>query len=513
MKEILTASEKINHEYCASVVKVGEVIPIENSDFLAYTMINGKSIVVRKDEVSEGDIMFYADNETKLNEDFLGANNLYELSEFDKNSNASEVGALLTELKSFKNQFIKSPEDSLLKEKIEEIEGRLKTMVGFFNKQSRVRMIRLRKVPSMGFLFSKEAMMKWCPEVSELNLEDYVGKDFDTVNGELFIKVYVPYIPEVRERGHSPKNQKRVERFDRMIEGEFWFHYDTQPLNKNFYRLNPETPVVVSVKVHGTSAIFAHILTKKPKEYKTPFNWLTKLVNKLNLSLPIKWQKTEEVYDYIYSSRKVIKNQYINTKVTGGYYGEDVWGEYNELLKPYIPEGMTVYGEIFGYTTGSQKMIQDGYDYGCQEGTNKLMPYRITTSEQGGVKREWEVSEVKEWTENLIKSHPEIADRIFPIVILYEGTLGNLYPEVDPSNHWGENVLNLMSNESRWLMEKRESLCKKKVPREGIVLRIIKDPMKEAFKLKTTAFLEREAKEVDKGQVDVEMAENYGEEG
>ena len=174
---------------------------------------------------------------------------------------------------------------------------------------------------------------------------------------------------------------------------------------------------------------------------------------------------------------------------------------------------MTVYGEIFGYTTGSQKMIQDGYDYGCQEGTNKLMPYRITTSEQGGVKREWEVSEVKEWTENLIKSHPEIADRIFPIVILYEGTLGNLYPEVDPSNHWGENVLNLMSNESRWLMEKRESLCKKKVPREGIVLRIIKDPMKEAFKLKTTAFLEREAKEVDKGQVDVEMAENYGEEG
>ena len=59
--EILSSSKTINHEYCASIVKVSEVIPIENSNFLAYTMINGKSIVVRKDEVSEGDILFYAD--------------------------------------------------------------------------------------------------------------------------------------------------------------------------------------------------------------------------------------------------------------------------------------------------------------------------------------------------------------------------------------------------------------------------------------------------------------------
>lgn len=34
MKDILTSSKEINHEYCCTVVRIGEVKPIENSDFL-----------------------------------------------------------------------------------------------------------------------------------------------------------------------------------------------------------------------------------------------------------------------------------------------------------------------------------------------------------------------------------------------------------------------------------------------------------------------------------------------
>ena len=58
-------------------------------------------------------------------------------------------------------------------------------------------------------------------------------------------------------------------------------------------------------------------------------------------------------------------------------------------------------------------------------------------------------------------------------------------------------------------MEKPEPMCIQKVPREGIVLRIDNDPLREAFKLKTVAFFEREQKLIDQGEVDGEMLEGY----
>jgi hypothetical protein len=78
MKELLQTSEKIQHEYCCTVVRIGELKPIQDSDFLATTLVNGIQIVVRKDETHEGDIMIYAMNETQLNKEFLVINNLFE---------------------------------------------------------------------------------------------------------------------------------------------------------------------------------------------------------------------------------------------------------------------------------------------------------------------------------------------------------------------------------------------------------------------------------------------------
>ena len=73
---ILSKSENLKQEYCCSIIKVGTLKPIEGSDFLAQTFIGDASIVVRKDQVNEGDLMFYASNECQLNEKFLSANNL-----------------------------------------------------------------------------------------------------------------------------------------------------------------------------------------------------------------------------------------------------------------------------------------------------------------------------------------------------------------------------------------------------------------------------------------------------
>ena len=41
-------------------------------------------------------------------------------------------------------------------------------------------------------------------------------------------------------------------------------------------------------------------------------------------------------YGPVYSSRTVIKNQYINEDVNAGYYGTDIWSEYGDIIYPYL---------------------------------------------------------------------------------------------------------------------------------------------------------------------------------
>ena len=503
MSKIFTMSAEGKSEYCCNVVKIGEIKPIDGSDFLGDTMVNGQSVVVRKDQVHEGDVYFYAANECQLNEKFLSVNNLFDISSFELNANAEEVKELLVKSD--------STEDKNERDKYRD---EAKRKVGFFNKNGRVRMIRLRKVPSYGFLFGLDEMVKYCPKAKDVNLEDYINKDFDTVDGELFVKAYVPYVPERTHANGNKRNrkaQKKINRFDRMIPGEFVLHYDTNPLGKNMWRINPDDKVTISCKLHGTSGIFANVKTHVP--IKLPI-----IKRAWNLFVDTTgFFKKHRIIDYtteygnVYSSRTVIKNQYINKNVNGGFYSTDVWYDYNELLKDKIDKGMTVYGEIIGYISGSQTMIQKQYDYGCEVGTNKFMPYRITTEYENGKKYEWDVSEVKEWTEQLIKKYPDIKERIEIIDILYHGTLKDLYPQFDVTDHWHENVLEALKNDKEHFgMELDEPLCKAyKVPREGLVIRIDGDPVAEAFKLKTDVFYGKELKEIDAGNVDMEMQDTY----
>ena len=67
---------------------------------------------------------------------------------------------------------------------------------------------------------------------------------------------------------------------------------------------------------------------------KQPLNWKQKIA---------KWLTGEEfnIYDYIYSSRTVIKNKYYNREANGGFYGVDVWKYAHEVVKPYLQKGMT----------------------------------------------------------------------------------------------------------------------------------------------------------------------------
>lgn len=516
MKKIFTLSENASLEYSAAICKIGEVKPIEGSDFLGQTVVFGQNLVVRKDEMKEGDVVVYCPIETILNKAFLSSNNLYEISERERNSNFEEVQRLYDE------------------GKIDEA----KSKVGFFNKHGRIKILTLRKTPSVGFIFKPENLLKWKPNLDLSHIDDYINEQFDTIDGELFIKVYVPYVPEQSVRDGNRmmrKRNKKIRRMSRMVEGEFSFHYDTNQLNNNMWKIDPTDSVTVTLKEHGTSGIFCNILVKTPlhlnsvqklinkhisKNIKTlhkeikhrPYN-KNFCVNKLNSLKKHKIKTFTQKYGNIYSSRGVIKNEFINQGVTSGFYKTDIWGEYNKILSPYVDKGMSLYGEIVGYLTGSQKMIQKSYDYGCMEGENYFMPYRIVTKNENGVKKEWNVSDVEKWTKKLLKEHPELKKNVHPIKILYHGTLANLYPEISVTEHWHENILEALKNDKiHFGMEENEPFCKNKVPREGIVLRIDDDEKAEAFKLKCLKFYNYEKGLIDKGEVDIEMTQGYAEE-
>lgn len=508
-ENIFTMSKNGVSEYCCTVVRIGEVLPIEGSDFLGQTLIFGESIVVRKDSIKEGDFVFYATNETQLNKKFLSVNNLFEIGERSLNSNYETVEKLMQE------------------NRVDEA----KSLVGFFNKHGRVKMIRLRGIVSMGFVFKKEELVRYNPKVADVDLESIVGVDFDTIDGELFVKAYVKPLPEERSKSNANRADKKIKKFNRMIPGQFSFHYDTNPLQKNIHRIKPTDIVTISLKEHGTSAIFANILTKKPinlslidkifnKKYR---NEIKNVINKSKNSYVLKQNKENKIselrkhikpnfvvgYGNVYASRKIIKNQTINQNVGKGYYKSDVWGYYNKLIEKYISKGMTLYGEILGYVPETNTPIQGSYDYGCKPGESYLMPYRITTVENGK-KKEWNVEDVYKWTVKLLKDVPSLKQNVKPIKILYHGTLKDLYPEISTTEHWHDNVLQAMKKDKEhFAMEENEPFCKNKVPREGLCIRIDNDEIAECFKLKCQRFIDKESKEIDKGNVDIEMEQAY----
>ena len=520
-------SEGANPNYLAVITKVGEIHPIEGADKICRTIVNGFDIVVGKD-TKEGDIVVYVPVESQICEEFLSANNLFEIGEWERNANHDEVGVLMAQVEALKSEGKHDEAEKVYKE--------AKAKVGYFNKRNRVRIVTLKGIPSNGFIAGVESLVKMNPSLANTDWESLVGTYFNYVGDIEFCKKYIPPVVEndqVRGQGKFNKKMKKLKKFDRLVDGQFSYHYDTQRIDStNFAKLlKPDDIVTITVKCHGTSHIQGNLLVNRKLS----------ILEKIKKFFGVKINTKE--YGNIYSSRSVIKNRYINPGKGHDFYGVDIWGCVNRDFSPFIPKGMTVYGEIVGYLEGSDKMIQKDHDYGCEPGHWKFMPYRITETDENGNVKEWNVTEVDEWTRNLVKEHPELEEKTLFLTILYHGKFADLYPDVDVANHWHENVLEKIKNDTEHFgMELKEPLChlyekeaiaakealekakeqkqSKKViaklekdyqkweamraPREGIVIRIDNDPKSEAFKIKTNAHYNREAIQHDNDEVDIE---------
>jgi tRNA-binding EMAP/Myf-like protein len=440
---ILSRSTKFNVNYATRFVKIDNVRKHNNADRLQIVTIDGNNCIVDL-SVKVGDTMLFCVAGTAINKDFCKVNNLYE----DKTLNAD------------------------LEQK------------GYLNKHGRIKALNLRGENSAGLLLSMQSLFLFFKS-GTIDIKD-VGVDFDTIDNVLFSWKYIP--PFIVEQGTSTSGNKRnrkLKRFDRLIEEQFKFHIDTAQFGKNLHKFELDDLIHVSAKWHGTSWIVGKVLINKQ------LKWYEKLAIKLGLNII-----TTE-YGDIYASRSVIKNQYINREQGPSYYKTNVWERINTMIQPFLAYGLTIYGEAVGYEPETTKFIQKGYDYGCSPGIMKIVVYRITCTTPLGKIYEFSARQVQQWCK---------ACGLEAVHEGYYGTVYNMLVEynIDPyAEDWREQWYQALSNDKNLWMELNDPCCKEKVPFEGIVIR--KEIFGiESYKLKCQRFLQRESKALDNNEEDME---------
>lgn len=370
------------------------------------------------------------------------------------------------------------------------------TKTGMFDDNGRVKAIRLRGELSEGFIIPIVVLENWVMSTVNVELKVEEGTEFDSIehDGKTFWvnKKYIPKntrTPGAPGSGNSGKG-KQPKGLDKIIENQFRFHYDTVLIKKCPHVLHPNDLISITSKVHGTSGISAYVLCKQE------LNWKQKIA---------RWLTGEEFdkYDYLYSSRSVIKNQYYNKSVQGGFYGVDVWKYADDIVRPCLSKGITAYYEIIGFLPNGG-YIQKNYDYGCLPPVGdeaythgkhfKVQIYRVTITDVSGKVHEFSAREVQLWAQMV---------GLVPVEQYYYGYAKDLYPDLDPSEHWNENFLSKLANDKNFYMECNSPTCDNKVPHEGIVIKI-ENMKSEAFKLKCFKFLDGEGKALDKGEIDIE---------
>lgn len=458
----LNKSKKANVNYLAKIVELKEFAQHINPEVtrLKVAHVDGFNILVGIDE-QPGKFVYFPTS-CCINPQFLSYANLYKHTELNAN-----------------------PEKS-----------------GMFEDNGRVKAIKLKGQVSEGFLLPLQVMLDFI--VSSTNVkftEDDcpVGTEFDEIehNGKSFW-INKKYVVHQQQGGNSSKDkrydrrQKKLKKFNRVIDEQFRFHYDTVIVRKDPNVIQPDDLIHLSHKWHGTSAIFAYVLCKHPLSFGEK---IAKLITGEEFNR----------YDYLYASRSVIKNANINRGVTAGFYGEggDVWKIAFEYIKPYLIKGMTIYAEIVGYLPNG-KFVQKNYDYGCvmpKPGEDytygkhyKVMVYRITLTNVDGVVHEFSAREVQQWCQ---------AKGLTPVIECYYGLAKDLYPDIVQDENWSENFVEKLANDQRFYMEMASPDCATKAPHEGLVIKK-EDMHSRAWKLKCFKFLNKEQEELDKGEENIE---------
>lgn len=459
--------EPKNQNYAAIVIEIKTIIPLEKCDNVQGAIIMGNQVVVSKD-VKVGDIGLYFPLECSLSKEYLSNNNLYRVHKNKPNLNI----------------------DTTLKG-------------GYFEENGRVRCARFLGHKSEGFFMPKESL-NFCLKVGDiLNLND----TFDELNGTPICSKYIVKTNRTPGQPGSKKSKSTKKYESKLIENQFRFHQDTSMLYRNLHRIEPNSLISITYKLHGTSGISSYILCKRKITKREKIGaFLHNIYTKLVTLGKGKYITIDTEYDYIYSSRKVIKNEELNPNAQH-FYNEDIWGIAHNELKDFLQKGMTFYYEIVGFLPNGGA-IQKDYEYGCEPTKHAIYIYRITSTNVDGKVIEFSAKQVQDFCKkNGLNAVPELyygyaknfTDNIS--IKMASNDLGgtDLICKVDKEFN-SDEFLNRIKQEYN---EKDCYMCSTKVPEEGCVIRIEGNDF-EAYKAKSERFYARETAQLDKGESNIE---------
>jgi tRNA-binding EMAP/Myf-like protein len=342
---------------------------------------------------------------------------------------------------------------------------------GYFSKKRRVKPAKLRGEVSNGIVISAAKIAEFFG-IDISNFQE--GINFDTVNGERFVEKYVPQITKQGEPGEpGKKGSKDLGITKLLLPNQFKFHSKTTQLGQAVHTVRPSDHVSITSKLHGTSAVFSNVLCR------TVPTWKEKIAKFFGVRI------VEEEYKFVYSSRSVVKNR------RDGTYTNDVWGQWAEALEPKLPAGFTIYGEIVGYTNNG-RAIQKNYAYGLPLLTNNLYVYRVTYTDKVGNTLEFDWQQVNEFCEQY---------NLDPVPTYFHGKASDLFDIDSEDENWNEKFLEKLKET---YLEKPCELCNTGIVREGICFRRENTNHKNAWKLKSFAFLQAEAVDRDNDVTNIE---------
>lgn len=402
--------------YTCQVVRVTHLRKHSNADRLLCTTVQGNNVICGLD-TKENELYLYFPLESQLSETLCKANDLIKR----KDETGKQAG-------------------------------------GMFEQSRRVKCLKLRGEKSEGFLAPIEYLRK-----VGITGELQEGMEFNSIDGIEICRKYTVTVKEVQTK----TKQKKAKVHSKILDNQFRLHYDTSPFKKNISHFGKDDIVSITQKLHGTSIVMSNLICRKK------LSLMEKVLKFCKVNI------IENHYDYIYSSRKVIKNLDLDVK---NFYSDDIWGMAFSRYKDSIQKGFSVYGEIVGQLPNGQ-WIQKDYSYGTNPKEWELYVYRITYTNEDGLVNELSWQQIKNYCSlNFLKHVPE----------LFYGRISELFKYESE-----ESFIQELSD--KYL----EKVLPEKVPDEGVCIR---NESKDfiAYKLKSFAFFEYETKQLDSNNVSIE---------
>jgi hypothetical protein len=416
--------------YVAKVVKLKDLRKHPNADALQLAVVDYQIMITSLD-AKPGDLYVYFPVESQLNADFIRFSNAYSKPEMNADPEAKK---------------------------------------GFFDKNARVRCVRLRGTASDGYLHPLDKFNDWLATTDDRDLGPLtvadVGTEFTHYGNTLVVQKYIPQTNRSNAGSFSDMGTKKSG--DRLVDGQFTLHGDTKHLKREMSNIYPDDVVSVRYKMHGSNMVIGNVLTK------SKLDWKEKIAKFFGLTVP------EAEYSYVWSSRNTIKNRFEDSNVDN----EDSWNLAAKELEGKIEPGITLYGELVGQNPNGA-MVQKDYDYGYN-GTLGFHVFRITYTSPVNIVYEFNTLQVENYCEKHdLKTAP----------LLYYGKARQVPNELyESEDQWREAFIETLSSLH---LEKRCFMCNNKVPAEGVVVRKENAPTFTAYKLKSMKFLEKETKDLD----------------